>query len=73
MATEKRYLDTEGLTMLVKYINHRLNSLDIAVDETPESIQAAIDDAINQLTIEDLEQKDDLIICGGTAPKEEAE
>lgn len=73
MATEKRYLDAEGLTILVKYINHRLNSLDMAIDETPESIQLAVDNAINQLKIEDLEQSDDLIIYGGTAPEEGAE
>lgn len=73
MATEKQYLDAEGLALLVKYINHRFNSLDIAIDETPESIQSAIDNAINQLKIEDLEQDDDLIIYGGAAPEEGAE
>ena len=72
MATEKQYLDAEGLAILVRYINHRLNALDMAIDETPESIQLMVDNAINQLKIEDLEQDDDLIIYGGAVPIEGA-
>ena len=72
MATEKQYLDAEGLALLVRYINHRLNSLDIAIDETPESIQLAVDNAINELNLEDLNWGDGLIIYGGAAPEEGA-
>ena len=73
---EKRYLDEEGLLRLKKYIDDQYKALNQAIDllndsnKTPGSIQSMIDDAINQLTIEDLSQEDTLIIYGGCAPKE---
>lgn len=73
---DKIYLDAEGVKRLKGYIDDQFKSLKKAVDllndtnETPGSIQKMIDDAINELHIEDLEQNDSLIINGGSAPKE---
>lgn len=71
MANEKQYLDAEGLEVLIKYINDQIrpikNAIDLLNDKdgTPGSIKQQIDDAI-----EDLTQKDNLTIYGGSAPEE---
>ena len=73
---EKVYLDAAGLQRLKEYIDDQVMSLQKAIDllndsnGTPGSIQSMIDDAINQLKIEDLNQEDSLIINGGSAPEE---
>ncbi len=73
---EKVYLDAAGLQRLKEYIDDQVMSLQKAIDllndsnGTPGSIQSMIDNAINQLKIEDLEQEDSLIINGGSAPRE---
>ena len=73
---DKEYLDREGLKKLKRYIDDHLIALKEAVDllqdtdETPESIKEMIDNAIEELHIEDLEQEDSLIIYGGNASEE---
>ena len=62
---EKYYLDAEGLQRLKEYIDNQIKPLQAAInllnsdDETPGSIQAMIDDAINEITN----------IQGGSAPQ----
>ena len=74
---DKVYLDEEGLKRLKEYIDDQFSSLKKAIDllnnndQTPGSIQWMIDEAINDLYIDDLKQKDTLIINGGQAPKED--
>ena len=74
---DKVYLDEEGLKRLKEYIDDQFSSLKKAIDllnndnQTPGSIQWMIDEAINNLYIDDLNQKDTLIINGGEAPKED--
>lgn len=74
---DKAYLDEEGLKRLKEYIDDQFSSLKKAIDllnnndQTPGSIQWMIDEAINDLYIDDLKQKDTLIINGGQAPKED--
>lgn len=74
---DKVYLDEEGLKRLKEYIDDQFSSLKKAIDllnnndQTPGSIQWMIDKAINDLYIDDLKQKDTLIINGGQAPKED--
>ena len=66
---EKQYLDAEGLRRLKEYIDNQLSPLRDAInlltsnDKTPGSIQAMIDNAINEITH----------ISGGSAPEEERE
>jgi hypothetical protein len=73
---DKEYLDQEGLKKVKKYIDDHLVALKEAIDllqdtdETPESIKEMIDNAIEELHIEDLEQEDSLIIYGGNASEE---
>ena len=73
----KEYLDAEGVKRLKKYIDDQISSIWKAIDllnstdETPGSIQNMIDNAINNLRLDDLEQNDQLIINGGSASKEE--
>ena len=73
---DKEYLDREGLKKLKRYIDDHLIALKEAIDllqdtdETPESIKEMIDNAIEELHIEDLEQEDSLIIYGGNASEE---
>lgn len=73
---DKEYLDQEGLKKVKRYIDDHLVALKEAIDllqdtdETPESIKEMIDNAIEELHIEDLEQEDSLIIYGGNASKE---
>lgn len=73
---DKEYLDREGLKKLKRYIDDHLVALKEAIDllqdtdETPESIKEMIDNAIEELHIEDLEQEDSLIIYGGNASEE---
>lgn len=73
---EKVYLDAEGVRRIKEYIDDQIESLQKAIDllkgtnETPGSIQNMIDEAINDLHIDDLNQEDSLIIDGGEAPKE---
>lgn len=73
---DKIYLDAEGVKRIKKYIDDQIESLQKAIDllndtnGTPGSIQNMIDDAINNLNIEDLNQEDSLIINGGDAPEE---
>lgn len=70
---DKEYLDREGLKKVKRYIDDHLVALKEAIDllqdtdETPESIKEMIDNAIEELHIEDLEQEDSLIIYGGNA------
>lgn len=72
---DKVYLDEEGLKRLKEYIDDQFSSLKKAIDllnnndQTPGSIQWMIDEAINDLYIDDLKQRDTLIINGGQAPK----
>ena len=74
---DKVYLDEEGLKRLKEYIDDQFSSLKKAIDllnnndQTPGSIQWMIDEAINDLYIDDLKQRDTLIINGGQAPKED--
>lgn len=76
---DKIYLDQEGLKKVKRYIDDHILALKQAIDlledteQTPESIQAMIENAIDELHIEDLEQEDSLIIYGGRAPEEEDE
>ena len=76
---DKVYLDEEGVKRLKEYIDDQFSSLKKAIDllnnndQTPGSIQWMIDEAINNLYIDDLKQRDTLIINGGQAPKEEDE
>jgi hypothetical protein len=57
---EKRYLDDEGLKLLVDYINKLHKSQNNAIDilngsnETPGSISKMIKDAINEIDISEL-------------------
>jgi macrodomain Ter protein organizer (MatP/YcbG family) len=73
---DKEYLDREGLKKVKRYIDDHLIALKEAIDllqdtdETPESIKEMIDNAIEELHIEDLEQEDSLIIYGGNASEE---
>lgn len=73
----KEYLDAEGVKRLKKYIDDQISfiwkAIDLlnSTDETPGSIQNMIDNAINNLRLDDLEQNDQLIINGGSASKEE--
>lgn len=73
---DKEYLDQEGLKKVKRYIDDHLVALKEAIDllqdtdETPESIKEMIDNAIEELHIEDLEQEDSLIIYGGNASEE---
>jgi hypothetical protein len=73
---DKEYLDQEGLKKVKRYIDDHLVALKQAIDllqdtdETPESIKEMIDNAIEELHIEDLEQEDSLIIYGGNASEE---
>lgn len=73
---DKEYLDQEGLKKVKRYIDDHLVALKEAIDllqdtdETPESIKKMIDNAIEELHIEDLEQEDSLIIYGGNASEE---
>lgn len=73
---DKEYLDQEGLKKVKRYIDDHLVALKEAIDllqdtdETPESIKEMIDNAIEELHIEDLEQEDSLIIYGGNAFEE---
>lgn len=73
---DKEYLDREGLKKVKRYIDDHLVALKEAIDllqdtdETPESIKEMIDNAIEELHIEDLEQEDSLIIYGGNASEE---
>lgn len=79
MAEEKTYLDAEGLARVKEYIDDQFSALKKAIDllndsnGTPGSIQSMIDEAISQLKLEDLNQDDDLIIYGGSAPEQEGE
>lgn len=74
---DKVYLDEEGLKRLKEYIDDQFSSLKKAIDllnnndQTPGSIQWMIDEAINDLYIDDLKQRNTLIINGGQAPKED--
>lgn len=74
---DKVYLDAEGVKRLKEYIDDQFSSLKKAIDllndtnEAPGSIQFMIDNAINQLRLENIEQDDSLIINGGNAPKED--
>lgn len=74
---DKVYLDEEGLKRLKEYIDDQFSSLKKAIDllnnddQTSGSIQWMIDEAINDLYIDDLKQKNTLIINGGQAPKED--
>ena len=74
---DKVYLDEEGLKRLKEYIDDQFSSLKKAIDllnnnnQTPGSIQWMIDEAINDLHIDDLKQRNTLIINGGQAPKED--
>lgn len=74
---DKVYLDEEGLKRLKEYIDDQFSSLKKAIDllnnndQTPGSIQWMIDEAINDLYIDDLKQRDTLIINGGQTPKED--
>lgn len=76
---DKVYLDEEGVKRLKEYIDDQFSLLKKAIDllnnndQTPGSIQWMIDEAINNLYIDDLKQRDTLIINGGQAPKEEDE
>lgn len=73
---DKEYLDQEGLKKVKRYIDDHLVALKEAIDllqdtdETPESIKEMIDNAIEELHIEDLKQEDSLIIYGGNASEE---
>ena len=73
---DKVYLDAEGVRRIKEYIDDQISSLKKAIDllndtnGTPGSIQNMIDDAINNLNIEDLNQENSLIINGGDAPEE---
>lgn len=73
---DKEYLDQEGLKKVKRYIDDHLVALKEAIDllqdtdETPESIKEMIDNAIEELHIEDLEQEDSLVIYGGNASEE---
>ena len=66
---DKEYLDAEGLMRLKNYIDAQIEPLRQAINllngnnETPGSIQAMIDDAINEITN----------IQGGSAPQQSGE
>ena len=66
---DKEYLDAEGLKRLKDYIDAQIEPLRQAINllngnnETPGSIQAMIDDAINEITN----------IQGGSAPQQSGE
>ena len=72
MASEKQYLDAEGLEVLIKYINDQIKPIKDAIDllndkdGTPGSIKQQIDEAIEELGSKD----SDLTIYGGAAPEE---
>lgn len=71
MASEKQYLDAEGLEVLIKYINDQIKPIKDAIDllndkdGTPGSIKQQIDEAIEELGAKD----SDLTIYGGAAPE----
>ena len=72
MAT-KEYLDAEGIKRLKEYIDDQFSVLKKAIDllndknGTPGSIQQMIDNAVNELHIENLEQEEPIGIYGGSA------
>ena len=75
---DKVYLDAEGVKRLKEYIDDQIMSLKKAIDllkdtnGTPGSIQNMIDDAINNVTLDNIDQEDEVVLYGGQAPQEEA-